>query len=817
MRTLWQDLRYGARVLSGNPAFTVVAALTLALGIAVNTTVFSWVDTVLLKPLPGAADGNELVIFESVHGEGHNISYPDFRDYRDHLREIGGLALSQMPNALNIGEGEQAQRVWGELVSGNYFDVLGVRPFLGRFLLPEEKGDKLGAYPVAVISHRLWRTHFLSDPAIAGKTVRVNQHELTIIGVAPPEFCGAHRGLVFEMWIPLTMGPQLNVLGEQLLENRRARGINAFARLKPGVSIQRARAEVAALAGQLAAAHPDSNEGFSATLLPESEAHGVQSMLLAPLRLLMAACLLVLLIACVNVANLLLARATVRQKELSIRLAMGAGRGRLVRQLLAETLLLAGVATAVAIPIAAWMSEWVGYLAPSGIGIPAGFEVRMNLDVLAFTILLCAAAALVSGISPALHAVRPNVSESLKEDGRGASSGSASRRMRGLLVISEVALALVALVGAGLFAASFRNARAVETGFDARGVLVSRFYLSTAGYDAEQQKQFCLNLRRRVESAPGVLGVSYADTIPLGFGLGPGARLQVEGYLPAQGEDMSIGRSLVAPGFFSLLRIPLIEGRDFTELDAPGRAPVMIVNQAFARHFYGGVNPVGRRVQSWGQWLTIVGLVRDSKQYSLTEPPRPYFYAPFAQTAGSAGNLGIAFYVRTAGDPNGAIPLLRREAAAASPATPAFEAVPLTQYIETPLFAQRFAASLLSALAALSILLAAVGLYGVMAYTVSRRTVEIGIRMALGAGSGDVLGMVVRQGMLLTAVGIAAGVAAALAAARLVAGMLLNVSATDPLIFGGAALFLAVVSLMASAIPAWRASRVDPIQALHRR
>ena len=813
MRTLHQDLRYGIRVLWSSPGFTAGAVLTLALAIAVNTTVFSWIDTILLHPLPGVGDGGRLVTFESVEptGEGHNISYADYRDYRDTLK-LAKVAVSLMPNALSLGEGEQAQRVWGEAVSGNYFDVLRVKPLLGRFFLPEEQGDKPGAYPVAVISERLWRSRFQVDPGVIGRTIRVNRSELTIIGVTPPEFCGATRGLIFEMWVPLMMGPQLHLLDEALLYNRKTRMHNAIARLQPGVTIEQARAEVIAVARQLAQANPLTNENMSATLLPPLKAHGdVRSLLLAPLQILMAMCLVVLVIACVNVANLLLARSTARQKEISIRLALGAGRGRIARQLLTEALLLAGLGALAGLPLATAMVRSLSHLTPTGIGLPVGLELEMNAEVLGFTILICVLAALVSGLSPALHALRPDLNESLKEGGRGGTLGARSQRLRAAFVVSEVALALVALVGAGLFLTNFRNASSMHPGFEPRNVLVSRFYLSTSGYTAEQRTQFCLRLRERLESAPGILGVSYADTIPLGFGLGPAATLQIEGYVPGQSENMTIPRTLVAPGYFRVLRLPLAGGRDFTAQDDGSAAPVLIVNQSFARRYFAGRDPLGRKVRAWGKWFTVAGLVQDSKYYYLSEPPRPYFYAPLQQTSVPAG---VAFYVRTAGPPVEALATLRREAAAIDPDAAAFDALPLSEYISAPLFPQKIAASLLSVLGMMSLLLAAVGLYSVMAYAVSQRTHEIGIRMALGAQPPDVLGMVLRQGLVLTAAGLVAGLAAALAATRLVAGMLANVSATDPLIFAAASLFLGLVALPSSYFPARRATKVDPIIAL---
>ena len=817
MGNLLQDLRYGLRSLRAKPAFTATAILTLALGIAVSTVVFSWLDMVLLRPLPGTSDGHRLYIFESKQpdNEGLNISYPDFRDYRDSLK-LSSVALAYQNNALSLGEGEHAERVWAELVSGNYFDVMGVKPLLGRFFLPEEQGDQPGAHPVAVVSARLWRSHFRSDPHILGSTIRVNRQELTIIGIAPPEFYGMMRGLSYEMWIPLTMGPQLNRFNERVLQDRSPRMFNAIARLNPGATIEQVRAEAAAVASGMAGKYPQTNQGFGVTLLAENEAHGtLRNRLGGPLWILMAMCGVVLLIACGNVANLLLARCMSRRNEMSIRLALGASRGRIVGQLLTEALLLAGLGTLASVPLAMWMQESILYLAPASIGIPIQIEpVPLNWEVLGFTMLVCIVAALASGISPALQAIRPDVNDALKEEGRSGTSGARSQRMRGLFVVAEVALAFVALIGAGLFVKNFEIARAIQPGFDPRNVLVSRFYTSMTGYTEDQRKQFCVQLRERLEPAPGIVNVSYADSIPLGFGLGGQSELQIEGYVPAQAENMFVGRTRVASGYFEVLRIPLLQGRDFTEQDDVNSAPVAIVNEPFARRFFAGRNPVGRKIHAMGKWLTIVGLAKGSKYYILTEPPRPYFYVPFRQ--GPAPE-DIVFYLRAAGDPASAIATLRREVANVDPTAGVFDAMPLSDYIGAPLFPQRFAATLLSALGAMSLLLAAVGLYSVMAYAVSQRTHEIGIRLAMGARPGDVLAMVVRKGVLLTGAGILAGIAAALVGVRLVAGMLANVSATDPLIFVATSLFIVCVALLAAYLPARRASKVDPIVALRHR
>ena len=815
MWTAARDLRFGLRMSLKSPGFTLVAVLTLAVGIACSTTVFGWIDAVLVRPIPGVADGTGLLSWESLTPDGDFMtsSYPDYRDYRDHLTLVSGLAVAS-PNPLSVGDEDHAERVWGELVSGNYFAVLGVKPALGRFFSPDEYGDKQGGYPVAVISESLWKRRFNASPGVIGRTMRVNRQQLTIIGVAPKEFRGSLPGLAFEAWIPLVMAPQLSTMPDWMLKDRHTRNLRGLARLKPGVTIQQANAELSSMAAQLAGLHPDTSVGVGATLLPVWKSHsGAQALLLAPLQILMAVCCVVLLIVCANVANLLLARATTRQKEFGVRLALGAGRGRLVRQLLTESLILALLGALAAAPLTMWMAGALGYLVPAT-GLPIAMDVELNGDILAFVLLVCVAACVVSGIAPALQTARAGLDEVLKEGGRGGSAGKHSRRLRGLLVVSEVALALVAIIGAGLFARSFQLARQIRPGFDPDHVLVSSLSLSTAGYSVPDRKQFCFRLRERLEAQPGIVGVTYADYIPLGFDSGPWEELDIQGYEKGRGENMQIYRNVVAPGYFQVVGIPLLEGRDFTEQDDLSKAarPVMIVNQTFVRRYFGGGYPIGRQVHGWGKWFTVVGVVKDSKYHTLNEAARPYFYVPFKQVY--RADLGIAVYVRASGDLDQALATMRREVQSMDPNVGVYDAMPFAEFIGASLFVQKIAASLLTVLGMVALVLAAVGLYSVVAYSITQRTHEIGIRVALGAQSGDVLGLVLRQGMGLTAVGLLAGFLAAAAVTRLAAGLLVNVSPTDPVIFGGAALFLAVIALAASYVPALRATRIDPNSAL---
>ena len=815
MRTLLRDLRYGFRVSLSKPGFTIVAVLTLAIGIAANTTVFSWIDSVLVRPLPGVSDGGELAAFESVapNGDFFLTSCPDFRDYRDHLTLLDGLAMAQ-PRPLRIGDDDQGERVWGELVSGNYFAVMGVLPVAGRVFSPAEYGDAQGGYPVAVIGAGLWKRKFNSDPGVIGSVVRVNRQPLTVIGVVAPEFRGSLPGLAFEIWIPAMMAPQLKAMPDWMLKDRQTRSFVGIARLRRGVSMERARAEVASMAREIARAEPRTNRGMSATLLPMWKGHfGAQADLLEPLRILMAVCVLVLLIVCANVGNLLLARSTARQKEFSLRLALGGGLGRLFRQLLTETLMLALAGAIVGAPLAAWMSDWLGQLLPPS-PFPMVLHVDMNFDILAFTLMLCLLACLAAGVAPALAGCRANLSQVLNGCSNRGTPGTASGRLRALLVAAEVALALVALIGAGLFAKSFEIARRIRPGFDPGHVLVSNLYLASAGYSLPERKLFCRRLRERMESQPGVTAATYADMVPLGFDSGPWEPLQIEGYVPGPSESMNIYRDVVAPGYFNLLHIPLLEGRDFTEQDDEGAARVMIVNQTFAKRFLGGHNPIGHQVHGWGKWFTVVGVARDSKYQTPNEPARPYFYVPFRQVYRE--DLAIAFLVRTAGDPKQALLALRREARQLDPNAGVFDIMPMTEFISASLFPQKVAAALLSVLGAIALILAAAGLYSVMAYSVTQRTREIGIRMALGARPGDVVRLVMRQSLAATLAGLAAGFVVALAVTRLASSLLVNISATDPAVFTAATLFLALVAAVAGYLPARRATRIDPNAALRK-
>jgi len=828
LENILRDIRFALRQMTHNAGLTIVAILTLAIGIGTTATVFTWVNAVLLQPLSGVADPSRLAIVETVTAVGSFVpnSYPDFQDFRDHLKLFDGIAVTR-PAAFSVGSEEHSERVWGELVSGNFFAVLGVKPEIGRIFLPEEYGDAPGKYPIAVISDRYWRTHLGADANIVGKTLHVNQHDLTIVGVAAPAFHGSLPATSFDLWIPYMQQPVLNGVPTRLLRDRHNRNMLGIGRIKQGVTMAQARQELKALADRMAIANADVSANMSATLLSfDQSPHGPQGLLAGPLRILMCVSILVLLIVCVNVANLLMARATSREKEFTARLALGAGKTRLMQQVLTESLLLAACGAVLGIAATPALSRALKLLMPPGpMQLLVGGNSRPDLAVLGFTAGICVLAALAAGVFPALHVSRLNLSAHLNDGGRSGMAGRRRNKLRSALVAAEVALALVTLVGAGLFARGFQQTMGIDPGFDPNHVLLSQLYLSTNGYSLEQRKEFCRRLEERMAAEPGVTDFAYSDGIPLGFEPSWWEELSVEGYTPQPHEDMNIFRNVISPGYLPLMRIPIVEGRNFTEAD--NEVPdvgSMIVNESFARRFFPGRDPIGKKVQGWGSWFRIVGVAKDSKYHYLGEAATPYFYVPFRQVY--RADMNLAIYVRMQGDPDSILSTLRTQARDIDPNVTIFDAAPLKEFIGASLYPQKVAASLMAVMGGIAILLAAVGLYSVMAYWVAMRTQEIGVRIALGAQPAHVLRMVIGKGLAVTAAGVAIGMICAFALARVISSVsyttsamgtsasLLGDSSTDPLIYAAAAVFLCCIALLSCWIPARRAAAIDPIAAL---
>ena len=809
---MFSELKYAVRSLAKTPWLVAVVIITLAVGVGANTTVYSWVRGVLLKPFPGVADGKRLVALENLYPNGHNnnnSSYPDFRDFRDSSRSLAGVLAYQF-GPLSLGNDDQAERVWGEFVSGNFFDVLGVRPLVGRFFQADEQEEAPGKYPVAVISARFWRRHFHSDPQIIGKTIRVNRQQLTVIGIAPTEFLGTVTGLSFDLWVPLAMDPFLNEAPGWFEDRGDRRGLRLLARLRPGVPLPEARTEIQTIARRLAQSYPRTNEGIGATLAPMDQAFsGIQSLIGTMLKTLLGAGAIMLLIVCANVANLMLVRATTRQKEFSIRLALGATRRRVIGQLLLESLLLAGLGGSAGVLLATQMAGWLRFFIPAE-HLPLALDFPPDFAVLLFSLSISVLVGLLFGLATALQTIRNDRLSGLS--GRGAIGDTRAHRLRAILVISEVALALVVLIGASLFFESFRHTRQIDPGFDPSNVLLAPMNLTEAGYDTERGTLFMRRLRARIEALSGVRAVSFADAVPLGFADGPKAYVQVSGYVPRRGEYMSVRVNPIWPGYFDLMRIALIAGRDFSERDDSQSPSVTIISEAFARRFFPGQVPVGRQVQLWGSDRTVIGVVKDIKYRSLAETPQAYAYLPIQQ-ASVPGN-GVHLHVRTVGPPEQFLPELRRELRSVDPKVHLFEIFTLSDYIGEAWFAQKIGAALLGILGTLALLLAAIGLFSVMAYSVSQRTQEIGIRMALGAQTSDVFRPVLGRALELAMAGVVIGLALSFVLTRVVANQLLGVSATDPLTFVGVSCLLCAVALAASYIPARRATKVDPLTAL---
>jgi predicted permease len=818
MGTFRQDLRYALRGLLQNRGFAVVGILTIGIGISATTTVYSWMHALLLNPLPGAAEPHRVVAVENVAANGDPLttSFLDYRDFRDHMHSFEMLGLMQQAT-FAVGD-TTTQPVWGEFVSGNYFNLMRVQPEAGRFFSDAERDDAQNVHAVAVISHAFWKTHYELSRSAMDTTLRINRTPFTIIGVAPEAFQGSQTGLQFDLWLPVTMYGQVTHTGTWMLKDRNTRNYVMQGRLKPGVTLEQARAEVQALAARMAVLDADSNHGVGATVLPLWKGHFTpQAIILAPISILMAASCLLLLIVSANLANLLLARATGRQNEFSIRLALGAAPARLGQQLLTETLLLAAGGAAAGLVIASWLGGSLRWLLPR-VASPAMLQPELDRAVLLFTVGIAVVVAILAGTGPAFTAARANVSDALKEGGRSGAAGRHTHWLRGPLMVAEVALAVIALVGAGLFLKSFQQAREIHPGFDPEGVALARFDISSAGYSAQQADAFCRRLREKLEGSPGVTAVSYDDSPPLGFAGGNWEDLQVEGYVPGRNENMKIYRDMVSPGYFRLMKIPLVSGRDFdlgdtaTKLHDDPIRKVAIVNQEFARRFFAGRDPIGHKIRGWGEWFTVVGVVGNIKHQRLTESPRPFLYVPIRQIY--RPEYGLTFSVRTAGPVASAIAAARRESAAIDPAMMIFDSMPMTEYISASLYGQKVGAVLLNVLGALALLAAAIGLYSVMAYSVAQRTAEIGIRMTLGAPPRDLLLLVLRQGLGFALAGLAVGTLVAAALARMIAAVLVGVSPADPTVYAGAAAIIVAIALVSSAVPAWRALRVDPMTTL---
>ncbi|MDT7688148.1 MAG: hypothetical protein QOE46_907 [Acidobacteriota bacterium] len=819
MRTFLKDVRFGLRVLWKSKGFTAVAVLTLGLGIGVNTAIFSGVSAFVLRPLPGTGDPDRLMTLFEAEANGssgyNDFSYPDLLDYRAQTDVFDGVLAYSMTQAALSGDREQTDVAWGQSVTGNFFDVLKVKMQLGRGFLPEEDATP-GTHPVVVLSNDLWRTRFGADPAIVGRSVQLNGHPFTVVGVAPAEFTGSKWALGMKFWVPLMMKQQVLGGTNDWTTQRGNHWLEAMARLKPGVTKEQAAAALTAVATRLEQEYPEArNKNVRVLVVTEQEGRwndlaGVVRLSGGLARVLVG---IVLLVACANVANMMLARAVVRRREIGIRLALGASRWRVVRQLLTESVLLALAGGALGLVLSFWLTDAMTTFFPVII-YQITLDVAPDSHALLFTLAISLATGLIFGLAPAFQATKPDLVPVLK--GESQRAGRARRlSLRNALVVAQVALSLVVLVSAALFVQSFHNAKSIDPGFVMRDAFVVSLNPGLFGYEKEQGRDFYRRLVERVRATPGVEAAGLVDWMPLGDSSSSwGPVYPAEKPAPPPGEGWGAFAETVSPGYFKTMRIPLLEGRDFDERDREGVKPeAVVINETLAHRLWPGESPVGKRMalgRDASEALEVVGVARDQKVRTLGEPPHNVLYVSVDQTYRG----GMSLVVRTPGEAPGVVAGIRQAVKEIDPRMPLYNVRTIEQHLTWAFWAQNMGASLATAFGLLALLLAAVGLYGVVAYTVARRTHEIGIRVALGAQARDILRIVLGQGMALTLVGLGLGLAGALALARVLASLLYGVNPGDLATYILVALLLACVALVACLIPARRATKVDPMVAL---
>ncbi|HVR72337.1 MAG TPA: ABC transporter permease [Vicinamibacteria bacterium] len=831
MDALRQDLRFAVRTLAASPGFTAVALLTLALGIGANTAIFTLMDQVMFRLLP-VHEPERLVLLDGpgpFSGSTHShsatvteISHPLFLELRDKADVFDGV-LAQYTTPVHLGEGGQTDRVDGVLVSGTFFDVLGLRPAAGRLLTPDDDRAP-GAHPVAVLGHGFWTRRFAADPAVVGRGVHVNGHPMTVIGVAPAGFHGISVGESIDVYLPLMMQPQVIPTWTRGINDWRVRWLTSLARLRDGVSVEQAGASVNVLYSQLLKEDLERlgtrSERFRTAFLQKKlllhpggrGASGLRDLSRTPLLMLMGMVGLVLLIACANVANLLLARASSRQKEVALRLALGASRWRLVRQLLVECLVLSLAGGALGFVVASWTGGLLVRALPSAAAarvLTSDPDLRVGLFALALSV----ATGLLFGLVPALQSTRMDLAPTLKNESTSVLGGAAPFRFRKALVVAQVALSLLLLIGAGLFTRSLMNLRGLDPGFQPQRLLAFSVDPSLNGYPTERRRAVLEEIRDEVAAVPGARSVSLAE-VALMTDSNNSSTVKVEGYEAKDGEDMNPNFNAVAPEFFATLGIDLLAGRDFTDADALGAPRVAVVNETFARYFFGDQDPLGRRF-GYGRDdeldIEIVGVVKDGRAANLREKPIRFVYVPYRQQP-DVGEM--TFYARTTLDPEALAPGMREIVRRVDATLPVTHLKTMRAQIGESLFVERLVAALSAAFGLLATLLAALGLYGVMSYAVSLRTREIGIRVALGADRRTVLAMVLREVAILALIGLAVGLPGGYGLGRLVETQLFGLSANDPLTFALATVTLLATALLAGYLPAARATRVHPMVAL---
>ena len=812
--SIWQDVRYGFRLLRGSPLFTLTAALSLAIGIGANTTIFSVASAMLLRPLPGVAEPGRLVdIGRTQNGKDFdNSSYPNYRDIRARVTTLSDVyALKLEPQAMGLGGQNGAERIYGGIVSANYFSVLGTRPHVGRLLIDSDDEGAPGSHPVLVISYELWQRRFGGNPNVIGQTVPLNGYAFSIVGVAPPGFQGT-TVIRNEAWLPISaMSLATPRRSTSMLQAREAVWLIMGGRLKPGISVAQANAELTAIGAGLEREFPNENRGKGLKAMASAVIPGHIDIFAGFLGLLMAIVGLVLLIACVNLSGMMLARAAGRRREIAVRLAIGASRWRLARQLLTETGLLFVAGCALGVMLSRWLRALLLTLLPQ-LPVPLGVDMSTDFRVLTFAIVLSFGAAALSGLAPALQASRPDLVPSLKTDGHGTVGGRL--RLRSAFLVGQVALSLLLVLTAGLFMRALGHATAIDPGFSQAHVDVVILDLSLAHYNETTGPVFAQELLTRARTQSNVRSAALIVDLPLDGGVMGFGGVRTPGLRRGDSDEVKTDWNVVSPGAFKTLNLKLLRGRDFTNADTAAAPRVAIVNEAFARVAWGTPDAIGRTVEandgpaSTWQVVTIVGVTADAQLVALGSRAEPYIYVPYAQRYVPR----VSLVVNTAG--GSAIPQVRDLVRAMNPNLPITQALPLAEVTAVGLIPQRIAAGVAGSLGIVGLLLAAIGIYGVTSYSVNRRVREIGIRVALGADGHSVLRLILRQGIVLTMVGVIIGLAAGMVVSQVVRSLLFGVSALDPVTFGGGAALFLLVALAASYLPARRATRVDPMVAL---
>ncbi|HKE22202.1 MAG TPA: ABC transporter permease [Bryobacteraceae bacterium] len=811
LETLWHDVRFGFRMMRRNPGFSALAIFCLTLGVGANASVFSWMEGILLRPFPMVEHQERLMAVTGTERgvAGHDdVSWPDYQDFENNCRSFDAFIVDRITGT-TLSVGERAKRATMSVVSANYFDALGVRPILGRGFEPSENVGR-NAHPVTVISYQMWRERFGGDPQIVGKTQLLNGMPHTIVGVAPEGFHGTFVGWAMQLWVPLSM-QELFDPGGYKLEDRGAHWIEGFVRLKPGVTPAQAQAEISAVAARLEAAYPGTNRGRGILLYPLWKTpFNNASTLLPTLSICLSVAAFVLLIACANVSNLLLVRAFARRHEMTVRMAIGSARRRLVQQLMMEGVILSSIAAAGGFLLAYLCRNLFVLLLPPRGGLAMFLPGGLDWRVLALGAGVCLLSTVLFGLFPAFETSSIDLASALRAESGGVVGGGRRAVVRSALVLVQVALSFVLLTGAGLLFESLRSIEHTSPGFST-DVFTTYADFAAAGYKPKRIQSFEDELIDRLQGTSGVLAVAFVRNVPFSYRSYSSAPIAVEGYETPRDQQLTVDYDEVGPGYFETAGIPLVSGREFTRLDHEAAPAVAVINEAMAAQYWRGREALGQRFQVKGKWVEVVGVAKTSKIRNLTEAPKPFFCVPMRQSA-MGGNL----QVKTALPAETVAAILRREVRRLDPNLGLGEIITMQEQVDRTTAFQRASVSILAVFGSLALVLAAIGLYGVMSYKVSQGRREMGLRMALGADTSDLLRRVLAQGLSLTAAGIALGAAASLLLTRLIVNLLYHVSPRDPSAFAFAAVVMAAAALASCLIPAWRAVRTDPLTALGR-